>query len=191
MSTRLLNASFAVQALVAWGVLSLLVTLVATNVVGLTQSIADSYATLNETRERVGRLTQFTALDLSQFPEPSQSNDTVNLFIPAPSLAIARANLQQRVTEVAVANNVMIVSAGNLPDLHENDATLIGLRVAFSGSYDNVAKMVMALEAALPPLILKELSANIVGEEFPDRPPQLSAQIRVYGAVRIDEAGAQ
>lgn len=187
MPTRLLNASFGVQALVAWGVLALLVVLVATNLLGLTTGIGESYATLTETRERVGKLTQFTAIDLSQFPEPSQSGDTINLFMPAPSLAIARANLQQRVTELATTSNVLIASAGNLPDLQENDATMIGLRVDFSGSYDNVARMVMALETATPPLILKELNVNVVGEDLPDRPPELSVQLRVYGAVRIDQ----
>lgn len=190
MTARLLNAPFAVQRAVAWGALALLLTVAATNIFGLGAGIAERYGTLIETREKVGRLSRFVAVDLSTLPEPSHSADVVNLFMDAPSLAIARANLQQRVTEIAAVNTVLIASAGNVPDLTENDATLIGLRVEFSGGYENVAKMVMALEASSPPLILKELNVHALGEDLPDRPPELAAQLRLYSAVRADQAAA-
>lgn len=152
---------------------------------------------LDASRENVGRLMRFAEMDLSQVSHPALSGPgTDELFVHAPSIAIARADLQQRIGTIVGSQNTYLASVGNAPDLNENNATLIGMRVDFSGSYVDVTNALYLLETSTPPLILRDMSLNASGVDLTDRPPELAAQLHVYAAVRIEApeasgAGAQ
>lgn len=143
--------------------------------------------TLQQTRERAGKLIQFTASGLPLTADVT-GDGQAELFMAAPSMAIARADLLERINSIASAHSSFVASVGNLPDLAEDYTALIGLRVDFSGAYDDVAKTILAMETSMPPLVIKELSVRSAGVEQPDRPPELAAQLLVYSPVRTEDA---
>lgn len=186
---RLLNSSAGAQRTLALGLLVLFVGLVVWAVFWILAGLAQQRDTLNETRERAGRLLRFATMDLSASSGAARAGpDDDGLFLAAPSMVIARANLQQRVNTIASDHNTQVSSSGNLPDLKEDATTLIGLRLDFEGAYQDVTRTVLAIEAGLPPLVVKELSIRSTGGELPDRPPELAAQLHIYAAVRTGAA---
>lgn len=184
MIGRLLNAPMRIQSAVALGLLTLLGVCGVLLSVALAQNIADQQQSLIDSRERAGRLMRLAATDLSRNAIEEQTGDA-QLFMGAASLAIARAELQQRISSIAATNNISIASAGNLPELTENGVTMIGLRIDFSGQHESVGKTVAAIEAGSPPLIVRHLTVRTAGAEQSGQPPELAAQLRVYAAVRV------
>lgn len=184
MMERLLNAPFKIQATLAWALLWLMVLAITAVVWSITDSFLDRLAVLVATREHAGALSDIANTDLALLPDPTSIIDGSRMFIDAPSLGIGRANLQQRVADLAVEADVTIISASNLADLVENGAMMIGLNVEMSGEHDNVVRMVHALESSLPPLSITELNMRVMGEELPVEQSRLQVQLHLYGAVR-------
>lgn len=154
-------------------------------------SIGEARASLVEARERAGILLELARTDLSALPDDGADSAGNALFIEAPSLVLARAALQGRINAIAKANNVLVASAGNLPDLDEGGSMMIGLRIDFSGTYLDVNKTVHAIETSMPPLLVKEMDVRAAGVAKAGTPPELAAQLRIFGAVRFAEAGDQ
>lgn len=189
MLTRLLNASPGTQTAVAAAMLVLCAGIAVWVAVAVAGGLNEQRNALIETRERAGKLIQFAATDVSQAAVADDPGGT-ELFMSAPSIVIARADLQQRINAIASAQKSFVASVGNLPDLNEDNTTMIGLRVDFSGAYEDVTKTVLAIETSMPPLIVKELSVRSAGVEQPDRPPELAAQLLVYAPVRTSAAAS-
>ncbi|RWM12890.1 MAG: hypothetical protein EOR72_20455 [Mesorhizobium sp.] len=191
MLNRLLNAPAGMQKGIAVSLLAVAGGVMIWIVADVAEYLAAQRTMLTETRERAGALAAFARVDLSGTGPVAASGDaSAGLFMSAPSVVLARANLQERINAIASANNAQVASAGNLPDLEEEGSNFIGLRVAFSAKYDDVSRTLLAIETGTPPLIVKELNVRSTGAALPNQPPELSVELRVYGAVRVSKPEA-
>jgi general secretion pathway protein M len=74
--------------------------------------------------------------------------------------AIASADLESRIDALANAAGATIGSTEALPAEPRGDYRRIGLRLALSGSYQTLVKLVARIEAATPPLIVDNLQIH-------------------------------
>ena len=74
--------------------------------------------------------------------------------------AIASANLQSRLEELATAAGVAISSTEGLPAEARGLYRRIGLRIAISGAYESIVKLLAAIETSTPPLVLDNLQIH-------------------------------
>jgi hypothetical protein len=96
--------------------------------------------------------------------------------------ALASANLQSRVEQLSVANGVAIGSTEALTAEDRGPYRRIGLRLAVSGTYEAIVKLLGGIETAKPPLVPGNLqlhgpfrAAGAVAN------PRLEARFEVYG----------
>ena len=96
--------------------------------------------------------------------------------------AIASANLQSHIAELAAAAGVTIGSTESLPAEMRGGHRRIGLRYALSGPYETLVKFLARLDAATPPLVVDNLSIHGVMRR-PGTPAAsaLDAGLDVYG----------
>ena len=71
--------------------------------------------------------------------------------------AIASANLQSHIEELAAAAGVTIGSTESLPVEVRGGYRAIGLRYTLTGPYETLVKFLAKLEAANPPLVIENL----------------------------------
>jgi general secretion pathway protein M len=71
--------------------------------------------------------------------------------------AIAAANLQSRIAELATSVGVTIGSTESLPVEVRGGYRRIGLRYTLSGPYETLVKFLAKLEAATPPLVIENM----------------------------------
>jgi general secretion pathway protein M len=96
--------------------------------------------------------------------------------------ALASANLQSRLEQLAAANGVTIASTEAIAAEDRGPYRRIGLRVAVNGNYEAVVKLLAAIEEAKPPLIPANLQihglfrAVAVRSNYP-----LESRFEVYG----------
>jgi Type II secretion system (T2SS), protein M subtype b len=188
--TRLINAPVHLQKCAAAVLLALGLTLAYALGASAFGFGRDKQAELTDLREKAGRLAQIAGMkdSVDAAPDDPAYADSQSLFLEAESLNIGRANLQSRVDAIAQGNGLLLSSAGALPDLEENGLKLIGLRVDFSGGYDAVHKAILDLETSKPPLMVRELAVRLASGEGGDRPLELAAQIKLFGAFRLTGA---
>ena len=74
--------------------------------------------------------------------------------------ALASANLQNRLEQLAAANGVTISSTEAIAAEDRGPYRRIGLRVAISGNYEAIIKLLSAIREAAPPLILANLQMH-------------------------------
>lgn len=187
MFVRLLNAPPRLQSAFALALLAAILLGAGGVAWSVAAGLFEQKRELIELRERAGRLQRLAATTLPQEDIGVDPDQTRQLFMVATSLVIARADLQQRLNAISAANAVNVASVGNLPDRAEKSGTSIGLRLQLSGTYENVLATVAAIEGGAPPLIVREMTINAVGLMQPGSPPELSAEMRVYAAVRLAE----
>lgn len=188
--TRVINAPLRLQKLTAAALLALGLAFACGLGASAIVFVRDKQAELTELREKVGRLAQIAAMKSSMAPAPDDkaNADSQSLFLEAESFTIGRANLQSRVDAIAQSNGLLLSSAGGLPDLEENGLKLIGLRVDLSGGHEAVHKAIVDLETSKPPLMVRELAVRLASGEGGDRPLELAAQIKLFGAFRLTGA---
>jgi general secretion pathway protein M len=98
--------------------------------------------------------------------------------------AVAAANLQSRIEELAASVGAMISSTESLPAEMRGGYRRIGLRYVLNGPYETLVKLLARLEAATPPLVVDNL--HIHGVMRARRPnaaatTALDAGLDVYG----------
>jgi general secretion pathway protein M len=71
--------------------------------------------------------------------------------------AIASANLQSQIAELAASVGVTVASTESLPVETRGGYRRIGLRFTLSGVYEALLKLIAKLEAATPPLVVENL----------------------------------
>jgi hypothetical protein len=82
---------------------------------------------------------------------------THKVTLDGSSDAIAAANLQSHIAELAASVGVTIGSTESLPVEVRGGYRGIGLRYTLSGPYENLVKLLGKLEAATPPLVIENL----------------------------------
>jgi hypothetical protein len=107
---------------------------------------------------------------------------THKVTLDGSSDAIASANLQSHIAELAASAGVTIGSTESLPTEMRGGYRRIGLRYALSGPYESLVKFLARLDAATPPLVVDSLSIHGVMRR-PGTPAAsaLDAGLDVYG----------
>ncbi len=182
--TRLLNLPLRTQENIALALFGAAVLMVATIVLEAFFILSGQAETIVGLREQAGKLTQLASLKDTVKAQPSDTEDGDGLLLVAQSASIARADLQSRITAIAQGHNAIVASVGDVPDVIENGLTLIGVRANISGDNDAVQKTLVEMESVRPPLLVREFVIQASGIEAADRPPDLSVQFQVYGAIR-------
>jgi general secretion pathway protein M len=107
---------------------------------------------------------------------------TRKVTLEGASDAIASANLQSRIEELAASVGATIGSTESLPAEVHGGYRRIGLRYVLSGPYETLVKFLAKLEAAAPPLVIDNLHIHGVLRR-PGTPAAsgLDAGVDVYG----------
>jgi hypothetical protein len=92
--------------------------------------------------------------------ELRSSAGTHKLTLEGPSDAIASANLQSHIAELAASVGVTISSTESLPPEVRGGYRRIGLRYALSGPYETLVKFLARLDITTPPLVIDNLQLH-------------------------------
>jgi general secretion pathway protein M len=112
---------------------------------------------------------------------------TQKVILEGSSDAIASANLQSRIAELAAAIGVTVGSTESLP-AEVRGYRRIGLRYTLNGPYENLAKFLAKLETATPPLVIDNLQIHgLLRQPGTPTASGLDAGLDVYG-FRNDES---
>jgi len=117
---------------------------------------------------------------------------TRKIALDGASDAIAAANLQSRIEELAASAGVTISSTEGIAAENRGGYRRIGLRLAINGDYDAIIKLLGAIETTAPPLVLNNLqfhgSMRQIGQPPMGQPQtsRLDAGVEVYGFRRTD-----
>lgn len=96
--------------------------------------------------------------------------------------ALASANLQSRIEQLAAANGVPITSTEAIPAVDRGPYRRIGLRLTVSGEYEAVVKLLAALEETQPPLVISNLQMHGLFRAIEVRTNHaLDTRFEVYG----------
>ena len=119
--------------------------------------------------------------------ELSAMSDAQQATLQGASDAIATANLQNRVGELATSAGASISSTETLPPEIRDYYRRIGLRVVLNGSFESLITFVAGLETSTTPLIVDNLQFhNIQTRAGSSQVARLDAAVDVYG-FRINE----
>jgi len=112
---------------------------------------------------------------------------TRDIVIDGASDAIAAANLQSRIEELASSAGVTIGSTEGLAAENRGGYRRIGLRLAISGDYDGIIKLLAAIETTAPPLVLSNVQFHgVLRPTAQAQSSRLDAGFEVYGFRRTD-----
>ena len=101
--------------------------------------------------------------------------------------AIAAANLQSRIEELAKSAGVTISSTEGLAGENRGAYRRVGLRLAISGEYEAIIKLLAAIETAAPPLVLSNVQFHgVLRLTAQAQTSRLDAGVEVYGFRRTD-----
>ena len=105
--------------------------------------------------------------------------------------AIASANLQSHIEELAASVGVTIASTESLPVEVRGGYRCIGLRYTLSGPYENLGKLLATLEAATPPLVIETLHIHgVLRRPGTPQASALDAGLDVIGFRNDDKTAA-
>jgi len=96
----------------------------------------------------------------ARLAELQASATTRNIALDGASDAIAAANLQSRIEELAKSAGVTISSTEGLAGENRGAYRRVGLRLAISGEYEAIIKLLAAIETAAPPPGLEQCAIS-------------------------------
>jgi len=112
---------------------------------------------------------------------------TRKIALDGASDAIAAANLQSHVEELASSAGVAIGSTEGLAAENRGGYRRIGLRLAISGEYEAMIKLLGGIETAAPPLILSNVQFHgVLRPTGQAQSARLDAGFEVYGFRRTE-----
>jgi general secretion pathway protein M len=112
---------------------------------------------------------------------------TRDIVIDGASDAIAAANLQSRLEELAKSVGVTIGSTEGIAAENRGGYRRVGLRLAISGEYEAIIKLLAAIETAAPPLVLSNMQFHgVLRPTAQAQSSRLDAGVEVYGFRRTD-----
>lgn len=188
---RLLNARDGVRQATAFGLLAL---------VGIGVAFA-GYATLSSTielgrdlyaqREIADRLKAVAAMKpvLLKQAERAPSAQDSESFLQGESEALVRSNLQAEIGAIAAAQGANLISISNVSAVEKSGVRYLGVGIDLSGTVETVHNTIFAIETSAP-LVIQSASVWLSGgtHEGATQPPELTAQLQVYGALKPDIA---
>jgi general secretion pathway protein M len=120
--------------------------------------------------------------------ELSATSNAQQTTLQGSSDAIAMANLQNRVGELATSAGASISSTETLPPEIRDYYRRIGLRVVLNGSFESLITFFSGLETSTTPLIVDNLQIhNVQTRAGSSQVARLDAAVDVYG-FRINES---
>jgi general secretion pathway protein M len=123
--------------------------------------------------------------------EANTAASTRKIALDGSSDAIAAASLQSHLEELAAAAGVEVGSSEGRAPENRGAYRRIGLRLAVSGEYEAIVKLLSAIETAAPPLILTNLQLHAAlrprGEAAS---ASIDAAFEVFGFRRTDTSVA-
>jgi Tfp pilus assembly protein PilO len=98
--------------------------------------------------------------------------------------AIASANLQSQIEKLATAGGVAIGRTEAITAENRGSYRKVGLRIAVSGDYEALIKLLAAIETGVPPLVL----ANLQIRPAASGNARMEVSFEVYGYRGIDDS---
>jgi len=129
----------------------------------------------------------------TQLAELQASSSNRKIMLEGSSDAIASANLQSRIDELAASAGITVASTEGLAPENRGSYRRIGLRIVVNGEYDNLLALLAAIDKATPPLVVDNLQIRarlqaLAMLQAPNAPRQappgatrLDAGFEVYG----------
>jgi general secretion pathway protein M len=112
---------------------------------------------------------------------------TRKIGLDGTSDAIASANLQSRLEELATSTGVTIGSTEAVPAENRGAYRRIGVRLVVSGEYVAIVKLLGAIDGAAHPLVLSNLQIHAMVRPTADpTTARLDASFEVYGFRSIE-----
>jgi type II secretory pathway component PulM len=129
----------------------------------------------------------------TKFAELQKIATNRKITLEGKSDAIASANLQSRIEELAASAGVTIGRSEAVSAETRSPYRRIGLRLAISGEYDLLLKLLGAIETASPPLVVANLRIHgmlrpVNTTAAPQIPTRLDAIFEVYGFRTLDSS---
>jgi general secretion pathway protein M len=123
----------------------------------------------------------------AQFASLQAEASTRKIVLEGTSDAIASANLQSRLEELATGTGVTIGSTEAVAAESRGAYRRIGLRLAGSGEHAAIVKLLGAVDGAAPPLVLSNLQIHAMMRPTGDPSNiRLDAGFEVYGFRNIE-----
>lgn len=191
LSTWLLNCSERIQRTVALSILLVLVVLIGAAAESAIVSLSKLQGEITAKREHLGHLEAFAKLlPRAQGVQPQPASTRGEDFLEGASEPIIRANFQARLANIAKGAGVDLQSIGALPDETVDKTRYVGMRLNLSGPNNKIHEMIFKVETSSPWLLIREARIWSAGnvQEVGDRPPTISAEIQVLGALPPDIA---
>ena len=150
-------------------------------------------ATLTERQLLVPRLVRVAAevpTLRARLAELQATGTKHDVALDGTSDALASANLQSRIEQLAMANGVTITSTEAVPAEDRGPYRRIGLRLTVSGKFEAVVKLLAAVVEAQPPIVVGNLQIHGLFRAIEVRTNHaLDTRFEVYG-LRINGASA-
>jgi general secretion pathway protein M len=140
-------------------------------------------ATLEGRLEQLQRAAAIGASLQPRYQQLKQLLASDQHYLKSSSEALATAELQQLVKEIALAKKAEVLSMQNLPAGKQNDDRRVAIKVRMRGDLENIIQMFHALETGSPFLFLDKVSIrNIMGRRktIPGNLP-LDADFEIFG----------
>ncbi|MEX0347705.1 MAG: type II secretion system protein GspM [Rhizobiaceae bacterium] len=193
--TALLNAPLALRRSLALALLVVYAAIVVAVVWITIDSFGDNAANLHSKRLHLGNLQSIIALReaLTERNKSALEEASGPEFLKGTSEAVIRGNLQSRLSEIAAAHKVKILSVGNTPVRQRGSVRYAGLRADFAGTNEAIHATLFDIETSKPYLVIRNatirstLSSQSAGK---NAPPELVVQIQFYGALPPESAEA-
>ncbi len=193
--TALLNASLALRRSVAIALLAAWISVLVGLVWITMDTFSDNVADLSVKRAKLGNLQAIVGLRqaLSERSKTAREEASGPEFLKGASEAVIRGNLQSRLSAIAAAHKVKILSVGNTPIRQRGNVRYAGLRADFSGTNEAIHATLFDIETSKPYLVIRNatirstLSSQAAGKKAP---PEMIVQIQFYGALPPDNSGA-
>ena len=127
----------------------------------------------------------------AQRAELQAAASTRKIMLEGSSDAIAAANLQSHLEELATSTGVTIGSTEAVTAENRGAYRRIGLRLAVNGPYTAIVRMLGAVDKAAPPLVLSNLQIHAMVRPSADASnARLDAGFEVYGFRSIEAPSA-
>ncbi len=137
-------------------------------------------------RSTLGRFTAVAALQdrLAETQSAGRTASASAAYLKGEGDQIKSANLQTLLASIAGENGVRLTSTRALSAIERNDLRLIGVRVQFTASIEQLREILYAVEAKQPFLFVEGLQVRTVSAmaHDPEHAGILDVRVDVYGA---------